>query len=170
MPALILLSSIIDTIGAYFRGTSAIIIVNEESKKIETVSDHFLILNHEKLFDLNLSGKTIYDFYSKYRSLLTHNNTLPPNASLDLGKETERSFLLNQDQEIIKVNLKPLFTKVKAASDTFIYYLETGNWSEDHKLSQEIESKGNTSGGSLDSLTITASTGSNTIEKDKPKL
>jgi hypothetical protein len=158
IPTIILLCSIIDTMGSYFRDTATTIQVNNGQKSINTASDHFLILNHDKLFNLKLDSKTIYDFYSKYRSILTHNNTLPPNTSLDVGKEKDEAFTINSEGEVIQVKLIPLYDKIKTASKTFIHYVNIGNWSDDHKLSNEIESKKNFSGISDASPTITAST------------
>jgi hypothetical protein len=164
IPTLILLTSIIDSIGSYFRDTSTTITVDGESKSINTASDHFLILNHDKLFNLNLTNKTIFNFYSKYRSTLTHNNTLPLNTSIDIGNETDDSFSIIND-EIIQIRLKPLFSKIKIAVELFTYYLENANWSADHRLSQEMESKGNLLGTSITSISMTANTASNNTQK-----
>jgi hypothetical protein len=167
MPAIILLCSVIDTMGSYFRGTSATIQVDGVPTSIETVSNHFLILNHDKLFNLNLSGKTIYDFYSKYRSPLTHNNTLPPNTSLEIGAETDDIFIINSDGEVTQVNLIPLFEKVKVEVETFIHFIDYATWSEDHKLKQELEARGNTSGIVSNSVSLTGTSVTQSTEIKK---
>lgn len=160
-PAIILLSSIIDTIGSYFEDTETTIKINGKEESIKNVLGHFYILNHEKLFNLNLDIKTISDFYVKYRSPLTHNNTLPPNTSIDLGIETDYIFEINANNEVTQVRLIPLFTKVKEAVAVFIYYLETANWSSEHNLKKELDGKGNKLGISSNSETLTGDTQSN---------
>jgi hypothetical protein len=157
-PAIILLSSIIDTIGSYFEDTETTIKINGKEESIKNVLGHFYILNHEKLFNLNLDIQTISDFYVKYRSPLTHNNTLPPNTSIDLGNETEDIFEINDKKEVTQVRLIPLLMKVKESVNTFIYYLETANWSAEHKLQTNLEDKGNESGIESESITLTGST------------
>lgn len=142
MPALILLSSIIDTMGAYFRGTSLEVEVDGNKRKIQTASEHFLILNHEKLFNLRLTDLVITDFYSKYRSVSTHNNTLPPFMSMDKGDKADDIFIFNNDgKKIKKLMLIPLFESVQKANRIFSHYLKFGNWSEDHQLAKELLKK-----------------------------
>lgn len=143
MSALILLSAVIDTMGSYFRGSSATINVDGEERLIETVSDHFLILNHDKIFDLRLSGKVIYDFYSKYRSPGTHNNTLPFNAFMDMGTASNDIFQVNSKHEVELVRLTPLHQKVVKAVNIFNHYLLNGNWSADHKLAADLQQRSN---------------------------
>lgn len=143
MPALILLCSVIDSMGSYFRDTSTTISVNGEDKKIERVADHFLILNHSTLFNLKLDGKVIYDFYTKYRSPLTHNNTLPMNVVMDIGSVSDSIFQTNASGEVELVRLAPLLNKVRETVDVFIHYLQNGNWSTDHKLTKELLEKSN---------------------------
>lgn len=158
MPALILLSSVIDTIGSYFLGCDMEIMVDDVARKIERVADHFLILNHRQLFNLSLSNKTITDFYSNYRSIATHNNTLPGYHFLDIGSNEDEIFALNEDNSIKLVRLKPLFNAINNVVNTFFYYVEHGNWSETHKLSQRIEEQSNPIFEKPDSITITGNT------------
>ena len=140
-PAAILLCSVIDTIGSFFRGSENTIQVGAETKKIETASDHFMILNHDRLFNLNLSGKTILDFYSTYRSKLTHNNSLPKNNFLIADSAIDQIFNLNTDDEIEVINLVALFKVVESTTNIFIHWLQYGKWSEEHKLTKELNQK-----------------------------
>ncbi len=140
-PAAILLCSLIDTIGSFFRGSQSVIMVDSQPKTIETASDHFLILNHNILFNLNLSGKTIFDFYSTYRSRLTHNNSLPPNNFLIATSISNPIFRLNANDEVEIMDLVPLFKKVEDATSILIHWLKYGQWSSEHKLTQELNEK-----------------------------
>ncbi len=137
-PAFILLSSIIDTIGSFFRDTEAIIIVDSQPRFIEKASDHFLILNHDKLFNLKLSGTTIYDFYSSFRSKVIHNNSLPKNRFLINDDGNEEIFELNSKEEISAVNLYALNRATEQAVNHFLYWLKYGTFSDNHKLKKEL--------------------------------
>jgi len=148
-PAAILLFSVIDTMGSFFRGSDSTIQVGSELKKIETASDHFIILNHNILFNLNLSGKTIFDFYSTYRSKLTHNNSLPVNNFLIANSASDKIFTLNSNYEIEVINLVALFKVVESATNIFIYWLRDGQWSKEHKLTQELIKKAKNDSGFL---------------------
>jgi len=126
--------------GSYYRGSSFEFKVDSVNLKIEKASDHFYVLNHRQYFNLNLSKNTIDDFYSTYRSKLTHNASLPPNNFLYTDSNKEAFFDLDSDKKIIKINLYQLFEKVTVACNGFIYHLEIGNFSEHHKLSTELNS------------------------------
>lgn len=143
-PAMILICSVFDTVGSFFRGANTEFLVDGTNKKIETVNDHFLILNHSHLFNLKLSGTTIYDFYSTYRSKLTHNNALPPNNFLKADKNDPNIFILNNTTEITCINIISLFNVLKKGVNIFIHWLEYGTWSSDHKLTQELQEKAKT--------------------------
>ncbi len=164
-PALILLCSVIDTIGSYFRKTKLEVQIKGESRKIVTAKEHFYILNCNKIFDLDLDETIIDAFYSKYRSKTTHNNTLPLNTSLAIGLEDENIFETNTKKELIQVRLKPLFIKVKEAEQKFSYYLANAKWSESHCLGKELEESKNLTFDlkMLKNPTITASTIPNNI-------
>lgn len=153
-PALILLSSVIDTMGSYFRGGAATFLVDGTNRTINTVNDHFLVLNHNTLFKLTLSGTSIYDFYKKYRSPATHNNTLPPNTALDIGKVTDDVFEINSAGELTLIRLKPLYTKTVEAFEKFSYYLQSGSWSEDHAVQKDLKSRANASPTSTQSISL----------------
>jgi len=141
IPSMILICSLIDTIGSVFRGSNMNFSIDGNNYKINTASDHFYILNHERFFNLNLSMITITDFYETYRSKLTHNNSIPANNYLSIGNITDNIFELNCENMIVKIKIKPLFEETKNAVDTLIYYLKNGTFSDDHKLSKELDSK-----------------------------
>lgn len=141
IPAIILLCTLIDTIGSYFRGAAYIISIDGVNHKIEFASDHFYILNHDKFFNLGLKMVTIMDFYSTYRSKLIHNTALPENNFLEIGKKEDNIFQLDNNNKIIKINIRPLFEKTKVAINDFIYYLEYGTFSADHSLKKELIEK-----------------------------
>lgn len=141
IPALILLCSIIDTIGSFFRGGELEIGFEDRNRKIEKAKHHFYILNHERLFDLKLKKFTITDFYSTYRSKLTHNNSLPRNNFLKSDKNDNEVFELDGNDKIVCVNLYSLYLKTKSAADEFSYWLTIGTFSSDHRLTIELESQ-----------------------------
>lgn len=76
-PAAILLFSIIDSIGSYYRKNSSfkIIIDNKETSISSDGWQHFKIIN-SKYFNQNLSEKFIRELYNRFRSCLTHNSVL----------------------------------------------------------------------------------------------
>ncbi|MFA0961014.1 hypothetical protein AB9P05_04360 [Roseivirga sp. BDSF3-8] len=138
VPAFILICSVIDAIGSYFRGTETTITFNEESYKIEKAGHHFYILNHEKLFKFSLSKKAVEDFYETYRCKLTHNNSLPENNFLYIGKEGDKCFELDKNGQIQKIYLKPLFKKTTEAVSLFLHYLDFFNFDGSHQLTKEL--------------------------------
>lgn len=142
IPAFILICSVIDTIGSYFKNSSQEITIDNSELKIGKASEHFFILNHDRLFNLNLPLKTINDFYSTYRSTLTHNNSLPANNFLNIGDNETKCFDLDENNLIQVINIKPLFNLTKKAIGQFQYYLTTANFSDDHKLTKELINKG----------------------------
>ena len=143
IPSFILMCSLIDTIGSYFRSSKIKINIDNKPRKIRKSLEHFFILNFDKLFNLNLSETTITDFYNKYRSVTIHNNSLPPNTSLVIGKKEDEIFLID-NSELIRVCLIPLFFKIKDAVNLFTYYLTNSTWSENHWLTNDINKKNNT--------------------------
>lgn len=144
IPATILLCSLIDTIGSYFRGTAYHIQIDGINYKIETIDHHFFIFNHDKIFNLNLKMETIRDFYSTYRSKLTHNQDLPPNNFLGIDSPTHQVFDLNTEYQITKIYLRPLFEISKRAVEEFIRIITIAEVSEDHKYSKELKDKAKT--------------------------
>lgn len=144
-PAMILICSVIDTIGSFFSGAEMEIQVGAEKKKIEKNSDHFFILNHEELFGFQYLGVTLYDFYTNYRSRLTHSNALPKNHFLKYDPEDDQPFSLDAKNKIECVNLHALNENLKGAIETFSHWLETRNWSSDHVVSKDLKSRGRNS-------------------------
>lgn len=140
-PALILMSSVIDTIGSFFSGSKLEIQIDGDKKKIETAAEHFLILNESNLFNFSLSRKAIFDFYSCYRSTLTHNNSLPENRFLKKGESNSEIFEIDNDQKIHSISLIPLYEALCKAVTKFIHWLEYGNWSTEQKLKTDLEEK-----------------------------
>ena len=82
-PGTVLLFSIVDAIGSYFRKdkTFKIMLNGKETFITSDGHRHFLILN-SKYFNQALSEEFIKILYSKFRSFLTHNNVLGKNAIL----------------------------------------------------------------------------------------
>lgn len=141
IPAFILICSVIDTIGSYFRDTNQKIKIDNSELEIRTASDHFFILNHETLFKFELTKKAIADFYESYRSKIVHNNSLPANNFLGIGDNEKKCFEFDNKGLIQTVYLKPLFDKTTDAVGQFLYYLIHSNFSDDHKLTKELIKK-----------------------------
>lgn len=139
IPAMILICSIIDTMGSYFRGSSTLISIDGTTHRIETAENHFYILNHEHIFNLNLKKVTIEDFYSTYRSKLTHNSSLPENNFLSIGTALSDVFELERHDKIVKVNLLRLFNETKTAVTNFSRIFTTGTLSSNHKVTNELK-------------------------------
>lgn len=80
-PGAILLFSIVDSIGSYFRKKSEFIIDIDGSPDSinEDGWEHFKILN-SKYFNQNLNSTTIRLLYIQFRSYLTHNSILGKSA------------------------------------------------------------------------------------------
>lgn len=76
-PAGVLLFSIIDTIGSYYRKNKAFKIKIDNTWTLINGEgwEHFKVLN-SKYFKQNLSSEFIKTLYTKFRSNLTHNSTL----------------------------------------------------------------------------------------------
>lgn len=155
-PAAILLFSIIDTIGSFFRGSQLRINVDSKERKISGTNDHLLILNHKRMFDLDLTEITIKDLYSTYRCKLTHNHALPFSNYLINCSQTDWIFKYNNEGKIVCINLAKLHTKVHAAVEKFEHYLISATWSDNHELTKELleAGKSETSG---DIISIPAS-------------
>jgi hypothetical protein len=76
-PGAILLFSIIDTIGSYFRGNKELsLMIDGKPERIKKDAwEHFKILN-SKYFNQTLSKDFMHKLYKEFRSLLTHNSVL----------------------------------------------------------------------------------------------
>ncbi len=82
-PGGILLFSIVDSIGSYFRKDQSFKVKIDEKELSINASgwEHFKILN-SKYFEQNLNQVFIKALYEKFRSQLTHNSVLGKNAYL----------------------------------------------------------------------------------------
>lgn len=134
--AFILLCTVIDTIGSFYRGTDVEIPFGSEKRKIEENKawQHFYILNHPDYFDLNLKENTIKDFYGAYRSRVVHNSSLPQGNFLINDKKSLDCFYLNEKGDVLKVNLWGLSQITDMAASRFLYFLENGTFHEGYKL------------------------------------
>ena len=118
-PSAILLFSIIDSIGSYFRKNKNFEI-NLNGKKVKINSkgwEHFKILN-SKYFNQNLSAEYMKQLYIKFRSCLTHNSVLGsntlmiPNNSTIQQKVQGQAFGTTKDdfgETIYGISLKELW-------------------------------------------------------------
>lgn len=128
-PSAILLFSIIDSIGSYFRKDKNFKI-DVDSKKVTIDGngwEHFKILN-SKYFKQNLSQDFIKNLYLKYRCCLIHNSILgkeswmiPDNNCLRNGIQ-EQAFLKGKDESgnlLYLVSIKELWDLCKDAVEEF---------------------------------------------------
>lgn len=88
-PAAILLFSIIDSIGSYFRKDRNLkISIDSKMTTIDSEGwQHFKILN-SKYFNQNLSEQSIKIIYCKHRSCLSHNSVLGKNQNMAMNNES----------------------------------------------------------------------------------
>ncbi|MEP7377886.1 MAG: hypothetical protein ABI675_31095 [Chitinophagaceae bacterium] len=106
-PSGILLFSIIDTIGSYFKKKASFqVTVDSKSQTINASGwEHFKILN-SKYFNQSLSSDFLKALYNKFRSSLTHNSVLgkdtlmfPDNHSLGDPKLNDTPFAIGKDDK-----------------------------------------------------------------------
>jgi hypothetical protein len=128
-PGAILLFSIIDSIGSYFRKDS-LFKIRIDFKHMTIDSDgwqHFKILN-SKYFNQNLSQDFIKELYSGFRSCLTHNSVLGKNsmmimdnASLGQGISGKAFFIgkTSDGKDVYVISIKELWELCKTAIDEF---------------------------------------------------
>ena len=127
MPALILLSSIIDTIGTFYRsGTFSNITQNEVSQNnLGHAGDHF-----EHFYDKFIENNTnpqwlcnrnlfIGDFYKLGRCRATHNSVLGPKIRITINDNKNGAFIWEK-HNIVHIQLKELNKLVKNAFSTMI--------------------------------------------------
>lgn len=88
-PAAILLFSIIDSIGSYFRNDRNFkILIDSKMTTIDSEGwQYFKVLN-SKYFNQNLSEKSIKTIYTKLRSYLTHNSVLGKAQNMAMNNES----------------------------------------------------------------------------------
>jgi len=129
-PAAILLFSIIDTIGSYFRGDGDIeILIDSKNSTIEKDGwQHFKILN-SKYFNQVLSQEYIKTLYSKFRSYLAHNSVLGKNAVMIMENSSwnaeikGKAFFLGEDTNgdtVYVISIKELCELCESAIDSFL--------------------------------------------------
>jgi hypothetical protein len=94
-PGAILLFSLIDSIGSYFRKDKTFEVIIDGKNEIINAAgwEHFKILN-SKYFDQKLSAVFMHKLYNNFRSCLTHNSVL--------GNDT----LMIPDNSVIKEDIK----------------------------------------------------------------
>lgn len=128
-PSAILLFSLVDTIGSYFRkDKSFVIMINGKPETIDGLDwEHFKILN-SKYFNQNLSAEFIQQLYRKFRSCLTHNSVLgsdtlmfPDNTAIN-PKIQDQAFIIGHDESgkiIYAISIKELWNLCSRAVDLF---------------------------------------------------
>lgn len=134
-PSAILLFSLVDTIGSYFRKNKSFIVTIDGKPSTINGSDweHFKILN-SKYFNQNLSAEFIQQLYRKFRSCLTHNSVLgsetlmfPDNSVID-PKIKDQAFIIYQDDSgkvIYAISIKELWNLCSRAVDLFKMDIDT---------------------------------------------
>ena len=135
-PAAILLFSIIDTIGSYYRKNSEFK-AHIDGAKVAINSDgweHFKILN-TKYFKQNLSTSFIKALYTKFRSNLTHNSVLGSNIIMFMDEMnispinySSKAFATSTDKNhktIFLVSIAELFKICKDAVYSFKNDIDT---------------------------------------------
>lgn len=126
-PAGILLFSIIDSIGSYYRKNNNFQM--EVDSKFESINadgwEHFKILN-SKYFNQNLSANFLKALYNKFRSSLTHNSVLgkdtlmiPNNESIPELNLKETAFAMNKESDIHMLFIKELYHLCENAVEEF---------------------------------------------------
>jgi hypothetical protein len=96
-PAAILLFSIIDSIGSYFRKEKSFkITIDSTQQTIDSDGwQHLKILN-SKYFNQNLSLEFMKALYSKFRSFLTHNSILGKNSIMIMNNNSINQNIYNE--------------------------------------------------------------------------
>ena len=107
-PTALLLFSIVDAIGSFYKGDSSISIkIDGTNKTIKKDSQHYFILN-SNYYNQKLSGKEIEKLYEYYRCRLVHNAALAPGCFLEIGELTDVPFAKQENSNTIDiVNLTP---------------------------------------------------------------
>jgi hypothetical protein len=123
-PAAMILFSIVDTIGSYFRKNKDLkILIDGKLRFIDSDGyKHFFILN-SSYFEQHLSEQIIKILYAKFRSLLTHNSVLGAKAMLILGNNHELGAFLKSrvnSDELDVVSLTQFYALCKKAVRRFL--------------------------------------------------
>jgi len=123
-PAAMLLFSIVDTIGSYFRKNKDLKIrIDGKLRLIDSDGyKHFFILN-SPYFEQQLPEEAIKTLYAKFRSLLTHNSVLGAKAMLLLGNNHDLGAFLKgkaNGTEVYIVSLTQFYALCKRAVERFL--------------------------------------------------
>jgi hypothetical protein len=126
-PAALLLFSIVDAIGSYYRGNSTfMVLVDGKSKSVDgDGSKHYRVLNSPNYYKMSLSEKDIERVYAYYRCLLAHNAAIPTDHFLSIGKQTDPLFFRGHGGKIVGVNLVPFYNASVQAVSTFLSVAQT---------------------------------------------
>ncbi|MEK9179289.1 MAG: hypothetical protein AAB893_02370 [Patescibacteria group bacterium] len=128
-PASILLFSIVDAIGSYYREDKDFrITVDGNNKRIRNDSfQHFYILNSDYYNKQGLSEGFIKKIYNNYRSLLIHNAALPFDHFLEIGNSYDKPFEIktNKGKDMPIVKVLPFLNISKEAVKKFIQKVDT---------------------------------------------
>lgn len=134
-PGAILLFSIIDSIGSYFR-KNPLFKKRIDFKDMTIDSDgwqHFKVLN-SKYFNQTLSQDFIKALYSKFRSCLTHNSVLGKNSMMIMDNESLNQGVSGQafftgktsdGNDVYVISIKELWELCKIAIDEFSRDIDT---------------------------------------------
>lgn len=130
-PAAVLLLSIADTIGSYYKGNKDFkILIDGKQKIIDSDGfKHLYILNSE-YYDLQLTEKSIKRIYDNYRSLLVHNGVIAKGHFITISDPLCRSFTENaltdsKGKVYPSIHLKPLLKTTRFAVNKFIKQIDT---------------------------------------------
>ncbi len=130
-PGGVILFSIIDSIGSYFRNNKNFKMqIDAKEVSINSVGwEHFKILN-SKYFNQNLSEDFIKVLYNKFRSILMHNSVLGKDARMISNNEAipkyqvrDEAFFIGKNMidgnNIYMISLKELYELCKTAVEEF---------------------------------------------------
>lgn len=99
-PGVLLLFSVVDTIGSFREGDKTYkITIDGKERTINTNNyEHYFILN-SPYFKQNLSETIIKKIYQNFRNLLIHNLSLPPDHFLFMGALTNQILEIKTDDK-----------------------------------------------------------------------
>ena len=128
-PGAILLFSIIDSIGSYFRKDQSFkILIDSQQMTIDSDGwQHFKVLN-SKYFNQNISQYFIKALYSKFRSFLTHNSVLGKDSMMIMNNEslgqgvTGQAFFIGKTHDgndVYMISIKELWELCQNAINEF---------------------------------------------------
>jgi hypothetical protein len=123
-PAAVMLFSIVDTIGSFHRGSTAVpIVVDRKNVGIRKEGfQHFFILN-SKYYGQHLTERTIKLIYDNFRNLLMHNASLAPDHVLLYEPKRSDPFPVVDSKQ--GVNLAPFLVVTRTAVSEFLTRLDS---------------------------------------------